>query len=85
MLIIDNSRVLDRATLALEPSEALELIEKLSYLLRRPEYHHDHLENDGSVLDVLILDRDKANTYAPELRRAIEEYLHRSSANDRST
>ena len=79
MLIVNSdSRVgIPRATLALLPAEALELIEKLSYLVRNPAYHHDHLEDYGhAVVDLLIITPDNIKVLHHDLRPIIEQYMH---------
>jgi hypothetical protein len=83
MLIIKNEGMerLKRATLGLEPKEALELIEKLSYLLRDPDFHHDHLREDPeSSLDFFVINPERVETYHHDLRPHVEAVLRRPKA-----
>lgn len=71
----ERALVENRVTLFLEVSEALDLIEKVAYLLRVPEYHHDHLEGGKTALDIVVLDRTQLDTYDHTLVPLLADYI----------
>ncbi|HSV75340.1 MAG TPA: hypothetical protein VLH79_16425 [Chthonomonadales bacterium] len=77
---VRDSSLLERATLLMEPHEALELMEKLAHLVRRPDYHHDHIESPDAVLDISVVLPNSAPTYSAALRPYVDAYLARSQS-----
>ncbi len=79
MLIYDVSaeEIINQLTLALSASEAEELVEKLTYLIKHREYHHDHLEDyeNTSNLNVVVIQPDKLHTYDESFRDELSKVL----------
>lgn len=59
--------------LLLKRHEAEDLLEKLSYLLSHPEYHHDHLEDyeNETDLTLLVYDCVKMDTLSADVQAVI--------------
>ena len=62
-------------TLLLESHEALELIEKLNHLLRVPSWHHDHLDDGESCLDLVIIYPGNTVGFPDDLASTIRQYF----------
>ena len=71
----DSNKSTARITLLLRESEALELIEKLTYLVAHPEFHHDHLEDyaNSCVLDTVVLDHIDPLTLTDDIQSQLKE------------
>lgn len=77
MLIIDQDMTIrqEPITILLEWDEALDLIEKLSYLLREPSWHHDHLYGPDSRLDLVVIYPDGTPKLVEPLQAIAEKYF----------
>ena len=68
---------IERATLLMTKEEALELIEKVAYLIRDPKYHHDHLESGDGILDLVVVGQASLDSYSESLRPFVERLMLR--------
>lgn len=66
-----------RFSLLLKEDEARDLVEKISYLLKNPEYHHDHMEDREQVLDVVVIDWQALESYSDDIQLALNGYRAR--------
>lgn len=78
MLILnrDGSNCDAEIHLMLEPQEALELIRSLSNLLRNPDFHHDHLDDGRSAVDVVVVYPNVLDGFTDAVAQALKEYFN---------
>ena len=73
----DRFTPISRVTLALREHEAKELVEKITSLLKHPDYHHDHVEDyvNRSVLDLVVIQPSKIGSYSPGLQPLFQKLV----------